>query len=140
MEMTLTLDYAVYTPWQYVVMRKEDKAGLVTFEGTLIHLSPSTRTNAGGIEAPHARLHGFKLSLVCVRRTAGAARAGTVYQFLIISSPNRQIVVATVNRQHRLLVIFFEDAALKSTSPLLQRIRKGITADIGAKFAYSRNG
>lgn len=42
---------------------------------------------------------------------------------------NRQLAyLQQLNRQHRLLVVFFEDADMKRILPLLRRIRRDITA------------
>lgn len=148
--MTL-LDYAINASLvlSYVVMRKEDKAGLVTFNehfDTFIPASPTARTNAGVIGEPLQPADYFwgdRLFLIV--RTFEQARQqtqsfGAVYQFSGIGSLNRQLAyLQQLNRQHRLLVIFFEDAALKEYVATPARDTEGYYRHVIAeKFVFEK--
>lgn len=149
--MTL-LDYAINASLvlSYVVMRKEDKAGLVTFNEHFDTFIPASR-QPGQMQALLENLYSQQttfgetdFSSLCVHLNKRVNKRSLLVlytNFSGIGSLNRQLAyLQQLNRQHRLLVIFFEDAALKSTSPLLRGIRKGITAMSLPRNLYSRNG
>ena len=105
-------------------MRKEDKAGLVTFNehfDTFIPASRQPGQNAGVIGEPlqPADYDFGETDLFLIVRTLEQACQQTeplvLYtNFSGISSLNRQLAyLQQLNRQHRLLVIFFEDTDLE---------------------------
>ena len=128
--MTL-LDYAINASLvlSYVAMRKEDKAGLVTFTGLVTfneHFDtfiPASR-QPGQMQALLENLYSQQttfgetdFSSLCVHLNKHVNKRSLLVlytNFSGISSLNRQLAyLQQLNRQHRLLVIFFEDTDLE---------------------------
>lgn len=122
--MTL-LDYAINASLvlSYVAMRKEDKAGLVTFNEHFDTFIPASR-QPGQMQALLENLYSQQttfgetdFSSLCVHLNKHVNKRSLLVlytNFSGISSLNRQLAyLQQLNRQHRLLVIFFEDTDLE---------------------------
>lgn len=122
--MTL-LDYAINASLvlSYIAMKKEDKAGLVTFAERFDTFVPASRqTNSMQIllESLYAQQTTFgetDFSALCVhlRKHVGKRSLLVLYtNFSGMNSLNRQLdYLKQLNASHRLLVVFFEDMELK---------------------------
>ena len=123
--MTL-LDYAINASLvlSYVAMRKEDKAGLVTFDEHFDTFVPASR-QSGYMQTLLENLYSQQttfgetdFSALCVHLNKHVNKRSFLVlytNFASISSMNRQLAyLQQLNRQHRLLVVFFEDADLKA--------------------------
>ena len=122
--MTL-LDYAINASLvlSYVAMRKEDKAGLVTFNehfDTFVHASRQPGQMKTLLENLYSQQTTFgetDFSSLCVHLNKHVNKRSLLVlytNFSGISSLNRQLAyLQQLNRQHRLLVIFFEDTDLE---------------------------
>ena len=123
--MTL-LDYAINASLvlSYVAMRKEDKAGLVTFDEHFDTFVPASK-QPGHMQTLLEKLYSQQttfgetdFSALCVHLNKHVNKRSLLVlytNFASISSMNRQLAyLQQLNRQHRLLVVFFEDADLKA--------------------------
>lgn len=122
--MTL-LDYAINASLvlSYVAMRKDDKAGLATFNehfDTFIPASRQTGQMQTLLESLYKQETAFgetDFSSLCVHLGKHINKRSflVVYtNFSNLTSMNRQLpYLQQLARQHRLLVVFFEDAELK---------------------------
>lgn len=123
--MTL-FDYAINASLvlSYVAMRKEDKAGLITFDAhpdTFVPASNRPGHMQTLLESLYSQQTTFSetdFSALCVHlnKQAGKRSLLVLYtNFHNMGSLNRQLAyLQQLNRQHRLLVVFFEDADLKN--------------------------
>lgn len=123
--MTL-LDYAINASLvlSYVAMRKDDKAGLVTFNehfDTFVPASKQAGQMQNLLEALYAQETTFgetDFSALCVHlaKHVGKRSLMILYtNFSDLNSMKRQLpYLQQLARQHRLLVVFFEDADLKA--------------------------
>lgn len=122
--MTL-LDYAINASLvlSYVAMRKDDKAGLVTFNehfDTFVPASKHTGQMQTLLESLYAQETTFgetDFSALCVHLAKHVGKRSLLIlytNFSSLNSMNRQLpYLQQLSRQHRLLVVFFEDADLK---------------------------
>lgn len=122
--MTL-LDYAINASLvlSYVAMRKDDKAGLVTFNDhfdTFVPASRQTGQMQTLLETLYKQETAFgetDFSGLCVHLGKHISKRSflVVYtNFSNLTSMNRQLpYLQQLARQHRVLVVFFEDAELK---------------------------
>ena len=123
--MTL-LDYAINASLvlSYVAMRKEDKAGLVTFDEHFDTFVPASKqpvhmqTLLEKLYSQQTTFGETDFSALCVHLNKHVNKRSLLVlytNFASISSMNRQLAyLQQLNRQHRLLVVFFEDADLKA--------------------------
>lgn len=122
--MTL-LDYAINASLvlSYVAMRKEDKAGLVSFDEHFDTFVPASK-QPGHMQALLENLYAQQttfgetdFSSLCVHLNKHVSKRSLLVlytNFSNIGSMTRQLAyLKQLNRQHRLLVVFFEDAELK---------------------------
>lgn len=122
--MTL-LDYAINASLvlSYIAMHKEDKAGLATFNEHFGTFIPASR-QAGQMQTLLENLYKQEttfgetdFSALCVHLGKHVSKRSFLVlytNFSSITSMNRQLAyLQQLNRQHRLLVVFFEDAELK---------------------------
>lgn len=148
--MTL-LDYAINASLvlSYVAIHKEDKAGLVTFNEQFDTFLPASRQSGQmqmlleGLYKQQTSFGETDYSSLCVH----LGKLVNKRSFLILytnfdnmGSMNRQLpYLQQLNRQHRLLVVFFEDAELKS---LIARTPENTEAYyqqvIAEKFAFEK--
>ena len=148
--MTL-LDYAINASLvlSYVVMRKEDKAGLVTFNehfDTFISASRQPGQMQALLENLYSQQTTFgetDFSSLCVHLNKRVNKRSLLVlytNFSGIGSLNRQLAyLQQLNRQHRLLVIFFEDAALKEYVATPARDTEGYYRHVIAeKFVFEK--
>lgn len=123
-EMTL-LDYAINASLvlSYVAMRKEDKAGLVTFDEQFDSFVPASK-QSGYMQTLLENLYSQQttfgetdFSALCVHLNKHVSKRSLLVlytNFSSMGSMNRQLAYLTqLNLRHRLLVVFFEDADLK---------------------------
>lgn len=122
--MTL-LDYAINASLvlSYVAMRKDDKAGLVTFDdhfGTFVPASKQPGQMQTLLEKLYAQETTYgetDFSALCVHLAKYMNKRSLLIlytNFSNLASMNRQLAyLQQLSRQHRLLVVFFEDADLK---------------------------
>lgn len=120
------LDYAINAALvlSYVVMHKEDKAGVITFNQNLDTLIPASRQN-GHMETILEALYRQHTDFGETDFSALVAHVGTkvsqrslmvVYtNFATLEAMCRQLpYLRQLARRHRVLVVFFEDAELKA--------------------------
>lgn len=148
--MTL-LDYAINASLvlSYVAMRKDDKAGLVTFNehfDTFI----SASKHAGQMQTLLESLYGQEttygetdFSALCVHLAKHVGKRSLMILYTNFSSLNsmkRQLpYLQQLSRQHRLLVVFFEDADLKEYIAGKPVDTEGYYRQVIAeKFAYEK--
>lgn len=122
--MTL-LDYAINASLvlSYVAMHKDDKAGLITFDehfDTFVPASKQTGQMQTLLENLYQQETTFgetDYSALCVHLGKHVNKRSFLVlytNFSSISSLNRQLAyLQQLSRQHRLLVVFFEDAEMK---------------------------
>lgn len=122
--MTL-LDYAINASLvlSYVAMRKEDKAGLVTFDEHFDTFVPAAKqsgqmqTLLDSLYSQQTTFGETDFSSLCVHMKKHISKRSLLVlytNFSSMGSMNRQLsYLKQLNRQHRLLVVFFEDADLK---------------------------
>ncbi len=148
--MTL-LDYAINASLvlSYVAMRKEDKAGLVTFNEHFDTFVPAAK-QPGHMQTLLEKLYSQKttfgetdFSALCVHLNKHISKRSLLVlytNFSGISSMKRQLAyLKQLNRQHRLLVVFFEDADLKEYIATPATDTEGYYHHIIAeKFAYEK--
>lgn len=123
--MTL-LDYAINASLvlSYVAMRKEDKAGIATFNEHFDTFVPASRqpghmqTLLEGLYSQQTTFGETDFSSLCVHFNKHVNKRSLLIlytNFSGLGSMNRQLAyLQQLNRQHRLLVVFFEDADLKN--------------------------
>lgn len=123
--MTL-FDYAINASLvlSYVALQKEDKAGLVTFDEHFDSFVPASKqpghmqTLLESLYNQHTTFGETDFSALCVHLNKHVSKRSLLIlytNFTNISSMNRQLAyLKQLNRQHRLLVVFFEDADLKA--------------------------
>lgn len=122
--MTL-LDYAINASLvlSYVAMRKDDKAGLVTFDERFDTFLPASR-KAGQMQAMLENLYKQSTTFGETDFSALCVHLGkhvNKHSFLVVytnfgslTAMNRQLpYLQQLARQHRVLVVFFEDTDLK---------------------------
>lgn len=122
--MTL-LDYAINASLvlSYVAMRKDDKAGLVTFDERFDTFVPASR-KAGQMQAMLENLYKQSATFGETDFSALCVHLGkhvNKHSFLVVytnfgslTAMNRQLpYLQQLARQHRVLVVFFEDTDLK---------------------------
>ena len=148
--MTL-LDYAINASLvlSYVAMRKEDKAGLVTFDEHFDTFVPASR-QSGYMQTLLENLYSQQttfgetdFSALCVHlnKHVGKRSLLVLYtNFSSIGSMNRQLsYLKQLNHRHRLLVVFFEDADLKEYIAQPAKDTEGYYRHVIAeKFAYEK--
>ncbi|WP_291528338.1 DUF58 domain-containing protein [Bacteroides sp. UBA939] len=148
--MTL-LDYAINASLvlSYVAMRKEDKAGLVTFNERFDTFIPASR------QPGHMQI--LLENLYAQQTTFGETDFSSLYvhlnknihkrSFLVLytnfsgmDSMNRQLTyLQQLNQRHRLLVVFFEDADLKEYIATPAKDTEGYYRHVIAeKFAFEK--
>ncbi|MBR5928555.1 MAG: DUF58 domain-containing protein, partial [Prevotella sp.] len=148
--MTL-LDYAINASLvlSYVAIRKEDKAGLITFADTFDSFVPASR-QSGHMQTMQEALYAqqtafgetdFSALYAYVNKHIGKRSLLVLYtNFMGMASLNRQLsYLQQLNRRHRLLVVFFEDVELReylstsadNTEEIFQHV-------IAEKFAYEK--
>ncbi|MDR0893234.1 MAG: DUF58 domain-containing protein [Mediterranea sp.] len=148
--MTL-LDYAINAALvlSYVAIRKEDKAGLVTFDEGFSTFVPASKQQGQmqilleNLYAQQTTFGETDFSSLCVHLSKHVGKRSLLVlytNFSGLGSLQRQLpYLQQLNRQHRLLVVFFEDAELKeyiSTSP---RDTEGYYRHVIAeKFAFEQ--
>ncbi|NDV66448.1 DUF58 domain-containing protein [Bacteroides sp. 224] len=145
------LDYAINSSLvlSYVSIHKEDKAGLVTFNDHFDSFIPASRRSGqmqALLEGLYQQKTSFKetdYSALCVHLSKYLNKRSFLIlytDFDTIASLNRQMpYLKQLARQHRLLVVFFEDAELKeqiektpeSTEAYYQQV-------IAEKFAFEK--
>ncbi len=148
--MTL-LDYAINASLviSYVAMRKEDKAGLVTFDEHFDTFVPASK-QAGHMQDLLEKLYSQQttfgetdFSSLCVHLGKHVSKRSLLIlytNFVNVGSLNRQLsYLQQLNRQHRLLVVFFEDADLKAYISRPARDTEDYYRHVIAeKFAYEK--
>lgn len=123
--MTL-LDYAINASLvlSYIVLRKEDKAGLITFNEHFDTFVPASRqpdqmqTLLENLYSQQTTFGETDFSSLCVHLNKRVNKRSLLIlyaNFSGIDSMNRQLTyLQQLNRRHRLLVVFFEDTDLKA--------------------------
>ena len=123
--MTL-LDYAINASLvlSYVAMQKEDKAGLITFDEHFDTFVPASsrpghmQTLLENLYSQETTFSETDFSSLCVHLNKHVNKRSLLVlytNFSSMGSMNRQLAyLQQLNRQHRLLVVFFEDADLKA--------------------------
>lgn len=148
--MTL-LDYAINASLvlSYVAMRKEDKAGIATFNEHFDTFVPASR-QPGHMQALLENLYSQQttfgetdFSSLCVHLNKHVNKRSLLILYTNFSgmgSMNRQLAyLQQLNRQHRLLVVFFEDADLKSYIAAPAKDTEGYYRHVIAeKFAFEK--
>ena len=148
--MTL-LDYAINASLvlSYVAMRKEDKAGLVTFDEHFDTFVPASK-QPGHMQTLLEKLYSQQttfgetdFSALCVHLNKHVSKRSLLVlytNFSSMGSMNRQLAyLKQLNRQHRLLVVFFEDADLKEYIANPARDTEGYYRHVIAeKFAFEK--
>ncbi len=148
--MTL-LDYAINASLvlSYVVMRKEDKVGLVTFNEHFDTFAPASR-QPGQMQMLLENLYSQQttfgetdFSSLCVHLNKRVCKRSLLVlytNFSGIRSLNRQLAyLQQLNRQHRLLVVFFEDADLKEYIAMPAKDTEGYYRHVIAeKFVFEK--
>ena len=148
--MTL-LDYAINASLvlSYVAMRKEDKAGLVTFDehfDTFVPASKQSGYMQTLLESLYSQQTTFgetDFSALCVHLNKHVSKRSLLVlytNFSSIGGMNRQLsYLKQLNRQHRLLVVFFEDVDLKEYIARPAKDTEGYYRHVIAeKFAYEK--
>lgn len=148
--MTL-LDYAMNASLvlSYVALQKEDKAGLVTFDEHFDSFVPASKqpgymqTLLESLYSQHTTFGETDFSALCVHMNKHVSKRSLLIlytNFTNISSMNRQLTyLKQLNRQHRLLVVFFEDADLKAyIAAPAQNTEEYYRHVIAEKFAFEK--
>lgn len=148
--MTL-LDYAINASLvlSYVAIHREDKAGLATFNEHFDTFIPASR-QSGQMQMLLEGLYKQQTSFGEADYSSLVVHLGKLVSkrsFLILytnfdglTSMNRQLsYLKQLNRQHRLLVVFFEDAELKNFIARRPGNTEGVYQQVIAeKFAYEK--
>lgn len=145
------LDYAINASLvlSYVAMRKDDKAGLVTFNehfDTFVPASKQVGQMQTLLESLYAQETTFgetDFSALCVHLAKHVNKRSLLVlytNFGSLGSMNRQLAyLQQLSRQHRLLVVFFEDADLKEYISKKPVDTEGYYRQVIAeKFAYEK--
>ena len=148
--MTL-LDYAINASLvlSYVAMKKEDKAGLVTFDAYFDTFIPASKqsghmqTLLENLYAQQTTFSETDFSALCVHLNKHMSKRSLLVlytNFASIGSMKRQLAyLQQLNRQHRLLVVFFEDADLKEYIATPAKDTEGYYRHVIAeKFAFEK--
>lgn len=148
--MTL-LDYAINASLvvSYVAMKKEDKAGLVTFAENFETFIPASKhsgqlqTLLNNLFGQHTTFGETDYSALCIHLGKQLNRRSLLIlytNFSSMSSLNRQLIyLKQLNRQHRLLVVFFEDSELKEYVESKPKDTEGYYRQVIAeKFIYEK--
>ncbi|WP_294479313.1 DUF58 domain-containing protein [uncultured Bacteroides sp.] len=148
--MTL-LDYAINASLvlSYVAMRKEDKAGLVTFDEHFDTFVPASKqpghmqTLLDNLYSQQTTFDETDFSSLCVHMKKHISKRSLLVlytNFTSMGSMNRQLsYLKQLNRQHRLLVVFFEDADLKEYIANPAKDTEGYYRHVIAeKFAFEK--
>lgn len=148
--MTL-LDYAINASLvlSYVAMRKEDKAGLVTFDEHFDTFVPAAKqpghmqTLLDNLYSQQTTFGETDFSSLCVHMKKHISKRSLLVlytNFSSMGSMNRQLsYLKQLNRQHRLLVVFFEDADLKEYIANPAKDTEGYYRHVIAeKFAFEK--
>lgn len=148
--MTL-LDYAVNASLvlSYVAMRKDDKTGLVTFDEHFDTFVPASKqpghmqTLLENLYSQQTTFGETDFSALCVHLNKHVSKRSLLVlytNFSSMGSMNRQLAyLKQLNRQHRLLVVFFEDADLKEYIANPARDTEGYYRHVIAeKFAFEK--
>ena len=149
--MTL-LDYAINASLvlSYVAIRKEDKAGLVTFNEHFDTFLPASRQNGQmqmlleGLYKQQTSFGETDYSSLCVHLGKLVSKRSFLIlytNFDTLGSMSRQLpYLQQLNRQHRLLVVFFEDAELKKliAHRNLEETESYYQQVIAEKFAFEK--
>lgn len=148
--MTL-FDYAINASLvlSYVAMRREDKAGLVTFDehfDTFVSASKQSghmQTLLENLYSQQTTYGETDFSALCVHLNKHVSKRSLLVlytNFSSIGSMNRQLAyLQQLNRQHRLLVVFFEDADLKAYIAHPPKDTEGYYRHVIAeKFAFEK--
>lgn len=145
------LDYAINASLvlSYVAMRKDDKAGLVTFNEHFDTFVPASK-QAGQMQTLLESLYAQEttfgetdFSALCVHLAKHVNKRSLLVlytNFGSLGSMNRQLAyLQQLSRQHRLLVVFFEDADLKEYISKKPVDTEGYYRQVIAeKFAYEK--
>lgn len=145
------LDYAINASLvlSYVAMRKDDKAGLVTFNERFDTFVPASK-QAGQMQTLLESLYAQEttfgetdFSALCVHLAKHVNKRSLLVlytNFGSLGSMNRQLAyLQQLSRQHRLLVVFFEDADLKEYISKKPVDTEGYYRQVIAeKFAYEK--
>lgn len=148
--MTL-LDYAINASLvlSYVAMRKEDKAGIVTFNEHFDSFVPASKAS-GQMQTLLENLYSQQttfgetdFSSLCVHFNKHVSKRSFLVlytNFSSMGSMNRQLAyLQQLNRQHRLLVVFFEDADMKTYIAAPAKDTEGYYRHVIAeKFAFEK--
>ena len=148
--MTL-LDYAINASLvlSYVAMKKEDKAGLVTFDEHFDTFVPASK-QSGHLQSLLENLYCQQttfgetdFSALCVNLNKQVNKRSLMIlytNFSNLAGMNRQLAyLRQLNRKHRLLVVFFEDADLKEYIACPAKDTEGYYRHVIAeKFAYEK--
>lgn len=148
--MTL-LDYAINASLvlSYVAMRKDDKAGLVTFDEHFDTFVPASK-QPGHMQTLLENLYGQQttfgetdFSALCVHLNKHVSKRSFLIlytNFSSIGGMNRQLAyLKQLNHRHRLLVVFFEDADLKEYIARPAKDTEGYYRHVIAeKFAFEK--
>lgn len=148
--MTL-LDYAINASLvlSYVAMRKEDKAGLVTFDEHFDTFVPASKQSGHmqilleSLYSEHTAFGETDFSTLCIHLKKQVSKRSLLVlytNFSSMSSMKRQLAyLQQLNRQHRLLVVFFEDADLKAYISSPAKDTEGYYRHVIAeKFAFEK--
>lgn len=148
--MTL-LDYAINASLvlSYVAMRKEDKAGLVSFDEHFDTFVPASKqsghmqTLLENLYAQQTTFGETDFSSLCVHLNKHVSKRSLLVlytNFSNMGSMTRQLAyLKQLNRQHRLLVVFFEDAELKEYISRPAKDTEGYYHHVIAeKFAFEK--
>ena len=148
--MTL-LDYAINASLvlSYVAMRKEDKAGIVTFNEHFDSFVPASKapgqmqTLLENLYSQQTTFGETDFSSLCVHFNKHVSKRSFLVlytNFSSMGSMNRQLAyLQQLNRQHRLLVVFFEDADVKTYIASPAKDTEGYYRHVIAeKFAFEK--
>lgn len=148
--MTL-LDYAINASLvlSYVAMRKEDKAGIVTFNEHFDSFVPASKapgqmqTLLENLYSQQTTFGETDFSSLCVHFNKHVSKRSFLVlytNFSSMGSMNRQLAyLQQLNRQHRLLVVFFEDADMKTYIASPAKDTEGYYRHVIAeKFAFEK--
>lgn len=148
--MTL-LDYAINASLvlSYVAMRKEDKAGIVTFNEHFDSFVPASKapgqmqTLLENLYSQQTTFGETDFSSLCMHFNKHVSKRSFLVlytNFSSMGSMNRQLAyLQQLNRQHRLLVVFFEDADMKTYIASPAKDTEGYYRHVIAeKFAFEK--
>lgn len=148
--MTL-LDYAINASLvlSYVAMQKEDKAGIVTFNEHFDSFVPASKapgqmqTLLENLYSQQTTFGETDFSSLCVHFNKHVSKRSFLVlytNFSSMGSMNRQLAyLQQMNRQHRLLVVFFEDADMKTYIAAPAKDTEGYYRHVIAeKFAFEK--